>query len=141
MDGSWPLQPIEELQAPEVIEADKAEIEKAETWTPERIEQLIQLWDEGVTTAEIGRRIGVTKNAVIGKVHRLGLVPRVVTQKPPPRRNVFDFVGPACMWPHGHPGEDDFHFCAAHPVQGKPYCANHAAVAYLRPRDHKSEAA
>ena len=54
-------------------------------WTPERIEQLTLLWDEGVTTAEIGRRIGVTKNAVIGKVHRLGLVPRVITQKPAPR--------------------------------------------------------
>ena len=43
------------------------------TWTSERIEQLSLLWDEGITTAEIGRRIGVTKNAVIGKVHRLGL--------------------------------------------------------------------
>ncbi|HXO02419.1 MAG TPA: GcrA family cell cycle regulator, partial [Stellaceae bacterium] len=38
------------------------------TWTPDRIDQLTLLWDEGVTTAEIGRRIGVTKNAVIGKV-------------------------------------------------------------------------
>ena len=50
------------------------------TWTPERIEQLTTLWEEGITTAEIGRRIGVTKNAVIGKVHRIGLVPRVVTE-------------------------------------------------------------
>ncbi|MGH7124624.1 MAG: GcrA family cell cycle regulator, partial [Stellaceae bacterium] len=40
-------------------------------WTPERITQLSQLWKEGHSTAEIGRRIGVTKNAVVGKAHRL----------------------------------------------------------------------
>ena len=144
MDGSWPLQPLDlvepERVAPEGTEAERVEADKVETWTPERIAQLIALWDEGVTTAEIGRRIGVTKNAVIGKVHRLGLVPRVVTQKPPPRRNVFDFVGPACMWPHGHPGEDDFHFCGEHPIAGKPYCEHHVELAYIKPKD-KSEAA
>ncbi|MBV8779471.1 MAG: global cell cycle regulator GcrA-like protein [Alphaproteobacteria bacterium] len=111
------------------------------TWTPERIEQLTLLWDEGVTTAEIGRRIGVTKNAVIGKVHRLGLVPRVITQKPPPRRNVFEFTGPVCMWPHGHPGDDDFHFCGGQPVPGKPYCERHSAIAYIKPKEQKANAA
>jgi GcrA cell cycle regulator len=134
MDGSWTLEGIEEVRAVEPVSIEG-------TWTPERIARLTQLWEEGITTAEIGRQIGVTKNAVIGKVHRLGLVPRVVTQKPPPRRNVFDFVGPACMWPFGHPGDDDFHFCAERPLQGKPYCANHSAVAYLRPKDNRSEAA
>ncbi|MBV9859273.1 MAG: global cell cycle regulator GcrA-like protein [Alphaproteobacteria bacterium] len=111
------------------------------TWTEERIDMLVQLWEEGVTTAEIGRRIGVTKNAVIGKVHRLSLIPRVVPQKPEPRPNPFDMRGPACLWPFGHPGDDDFHFCGAHPVPGRPYCATHAAVAYIRPKDQKSEAA
>jgi GcrA cell cycle regulator len=111
------------------------------TWTPERIDQLTLLWDEGITTAEIGRRIGVTKNAVIGKVHRLGLVPRVITVRPPPRRNVFEFTGSVCMWPHGHPGDDDFHFCGERPVAGKPYCATHAAVAYIKPKEQKSHAA
>ena len=99
-------------------------------WTPERIEQLTLLWDEGVTTAEIGRRIGVTKNAVIGKVHRLGLVPRVITQKPAPRRNVFEFTGPVCMWPHGHPGDDDFHFCG-----GRPMSCSAADVSAAMPLD------
>jgi len=111
------------------------------TWTPERIEQLTVLWDEGVTTAEIGRRIGVTKNAVIGKVHRLGLVPRVITVKPAPRRNVFEFTGPVCMWPHGQPGDEDFHFCGGRPMPGKPYCEEHSAMAYLKPKDPKSNAA
>ena len=88
-------------------------------------------------TQEIGRRIGVTKNAVIGKVHRIGLTPRVITQKPPPRRNVFDFTGPACMWPIGHPGEDDFHFCGEHPMAGKPYCRHHVEVAYIKPKENQ----
>jgi GcrA cell cycle regulator len=111
------------------------------TWTDERIDELTRLWDEGVTTAEIGRRIGVTKNAVIGKVHRLGLVPRVITVKPAPRRFVFEFTGPVCMWPIGHPGDEDFHFCGASPLQGKPYCADHAAIAYIRPKENKEKAA
>ena len=128
------IQPLES----EAPESEPAEI--VETWTPERIEALTRLWEEGVTTAEIGRRIGVTKNAVIGKVHRIGLTPRVITQKPPPRRNVFDFTGPACMWPIGHPGEDDFHFCGEHPISGKPYCGHHVEIAYIKPKE-KPEAA
>lgn len=111
------------------------------TWTHERIRLLTQLWDEGIPSAEIGRRMGLTKNAVIGKVHRIALSPRVIPMKPPPPRNVFEFTGPSCMWPIGHPGEEDFHFCCARPVPGKPYCEEHAARAYLRPKDQKSEAA
>lgn len=38
--------------------------------------QLRQLWDEGHTTAEIGRRLGVTKNTIAGKAYRLGLPKR-----------------------------------------------------------------
>jgi GcrA cell cycle regulator len=166
MDGAWTLlEPIPETQLPEIqtpelqtpqiqpldSEAPEAQpqedqpaedqqAEIVETWTPERIEALTRLWEEGVTTAEIGRRIGVTKNAVIGKVHRIGLTPRVITQKPPPRRNVFDFTGPACMWPIGHPGEDNFHFCGEHPTAGKPYCEHHVELAYIKPKE-KSEAA
>jgi GcrA cell cycle regulator len=43
------------------------------SWTPERIGNLESLWAEGRSTAEIGRRLGVSKNAVVGKAHRLGL--------------------------------------------------------------------
>jgi GcrA cell cycle regulator len=134
---------IEIQSVPEQLSEEPAAepgAEPIETWTPERIEALTRLWEEGVTTAEIGRRIGVTKNAVIGKVHRIGLTPRVITQKPPPKRNVFDFTGPACMWPIGHPGEDDFHFCGEDPITGKPYCEHHVELAYIKPKE-KSEAA
>ena len=42
-------------------------------WNDEIIVRLRALWMEGHSTAEIGRRIGVSKNAVVGKAHRLGL--------------------------------------------------------------------
>ena len=74
-------------------------------------------------------------------MHRIGLVPRIVKEAPPPRRNVFEFTGPACMWPIGHPTDNDFHFCGGRPVAGKPYCEAHTAKAYIRLKDQKSEAA
>ena len=46
-------------------------------WTDERVEQLKQLWAEGLSASQIARQLGgVTRNAVIGKVHRLGLAGR-----------------------------------------------------------------
>ena len=45
-------------------------------WTDDTIRELRQLWSEGHSTAEIGRRMGVTKNAVVGKAHRLDLPAR-----------------------------------------------------------------
>ncbi|HVP83788.1 MAG TPA: GcrA family cell cycle regulator, partial [Rhizomicrobium sp.] len=42
-------------------------------WTDERVEQLKNLWTEGLSASQIARALGgVTRNAVIGKVHRLG---------------------------------------------------------------------
>lgn len=43
-------------------------------WTPERIEQLKKFWEAGLSASQIAAELGnVTRNAVIGKVHRLGL--------------------------------------------------------------------
>jgi hypothetical protein len=41
-------------------------------WTPESIATLRQLWDEGLTATEIGCRMGLNKNQVVGKAHREG---------------------------------------------------------------------
>lgn len=43
------------------------------TWTPERIEQLRSCIGSGMTCSQIAAAIGVSRNAVIGKIHRLGL--------------------------------------------------------------------
>ena len=42
-------------------------------WTDEMVEQLKKMWQEGLTTGEIGKRLNVSKNSIVGKVHRLGL--------------------------------------------------------------------
>ena len=145
-------------------------------WTPARISTLIALWTEGISTIEIGRRLDVTKNAVVGKVHRLGLPKRVspigsksrerkpaaarsettarksaavktavaLSQQPKPVAasepvpmsnpvSMEKLSGGMCSWPEGEPGKDDFHFCGAPVLEGKPYCVSHCARAYVRP--------
>lgn len=241
-------------------------------WTDEIISRLQTLWQEGLSTAEIGRQLSITKNAVVGKAHRLGLPPRpspiraaaksrkdataeaaapVASQpsgsgetlsetpvapvsgtiadtrtkpamaeaetssaqsetivakattvakpetvsvsptapraepvKPvaeapaaaaetaqvapasskaaPPRKpaeaktmapdlmlrpllrpltaDTSPRRGPSCCWPNGDPGTPGFHFCGAKPVPGKPYCAEHCAIAYVKLRDRRESA-
>ncbi len=44
------------------------------SWTDERVELLKKMWNEGQSASQIAKELGgVTRNAVIGKVHRLGL--------------------------------------------------------------------
>lgn len=46
-------------------------------WTDERIEQLKTMWEKGMTASQIAEELGgVSRNAVIGKAHRLGLQSR-----------------------------------------------------------------
>jgi GcrA cell cycle regulator len=158
-------------------------------WNAESIARLKSLWAEGLSTAEIGRRLSVSKNAVVGKAHRLQLdsrpspirrdpsgvratrvaAPRRLTgptlpslaeidpipeptpeplRTPPPslnvapkaersdRRRVF-----SCCWPIGEPGTRSFRFCDAESMTGKPYCETHAALAYVKIRDRREDAA
>ena len=46
---------------------------KRETWSSERIELLKRCFDAGLSCSQIAREMGVTRNAVIGKMNRLGL--------------------------------------------------------------------
>jgi GcrA cell cycle regulator len=197
-------------------------------WTPEAIEALRGFWSEGHSTAEIGRRMGISKNAVVGKAHRLNLsarpspirrdavaAPRAVTVEatamvptpaegppaapatteiattpaqpkaaepapapraptpaappaPAPRPVAPVMVRPAapparkptpitlpnavvrafprsssrsCCWPIGEPGTPSFCFCTSEAVGNKPYCAEHSALAYVKVRDRREDAA
>ena len=133
-------------------------------WTEAQIADLKRLWTAGHSTSQIGTILGVSKNAVIGKAHRLKLPSRPSPirrssgprkAKPalfPPRvpkihrRPVFKPArprdgAPACLWPFGDPGDADFHFCGGETVTGRPYCPDHCARAYLPRTRDKSQAA
>ncbi len=162
-------------------------------WNDETIVRLRALWSEGLSTAEIGRRLGVSKNAVVGKAHRLVLPPRASpikreggasrarpvvrrvagptlpplpsavarpAQPTPPRPETRPLPRPvapaasrvqvvarpfgrvvACCWPLGEPGTKTFRFCDGGSVPGKPYCAEHAQLAYVKVRDRREDAA
>jgi GcrA cell cycle regulator len=69
----------------------QAQTAQTQTWTPERVELLKQMWAEGLSASTIAGRLGggISRNAVIGKVHRLGLSGRATparTATPRPRR-------------------------------------------------------
>ncbi|TAL01038.1 MAG: global cell cycle regulator GcrA-like protein [Rhodospirillaceae bacterium] len=112
-------------------------------WNDEKINRLKKLWSEGLTTGEIGKRLSVSKNAVVGKAHRLGLKgrpspikrpARTVEAKKPVEVKVFtltDLSSQTCRWPIGDPKHEDFRFCGKAVVPGKPYCSEHCAAAYV----------
>ena len=57
-------------------------------WTPEREEKLRQLWKKGHSGSQIANMLGnVTRNAVIGKAHRLNLAARSLLRKSAPKGN------------------------------------------------------
>lgn len=64
------------------------------SWTDERVETLKTLWAEGQSASQIAKVLGgVTRNAVIGKVHRLGLASRTAS-KPEPAKAAKDAPAP-----------------------------------------------
>lgn len=129
-----PVQPDEPTKSDAVeplFKCGAADITKissqpAITWTPDRVEQLERLFLQRLPAAEIGRRLGLSKNSVIGKLHRLALAGPQKPYEPP--HDVFN--GGGCLWPHGDPGEPGFGFCGAEPQRGKPYCPRHCVHAY-----------
>lgn len=171
-------------------------------WTEEAISTLRVLWAEGLSTAEIGRRMGISKNAVVGKAHRLNLparpspirrvpgqapapraprmtsrpamprpmpmlpiqrplgqggfgggqaaqpaqaqaplfqAPRPAQPAPAPRPAPLRFGNSTCCWPIGEPGTPGFRFCTSAAIAGKPYCEEHAALAYVRAKPDRRE--
>jgi hypothetical protein len=70
--------PEEAPTAPDPATTDaepEADESSADTWTEERVTQLRDLVAEGLSYSEIGKRLGITKNAALGKANRLGLSP------------------------------------------------------------------
>ena len=58
-------------------------MEASLSWTDERVAALKKLWLDGLSASQIAKQLGgVTRNAVIGKVHRLGLSGRAAPSQP-----------------------------------------------------------
>ncbi|WP_218033317.1 GcrA family cell cycle regulator, partial [Novosphingobium sediminis] len=72
------------------------------SWTDERIEKLTKMWEGGATASQIAEELGgVSRNAVIGKAHRLGLKARPSPVKP----NEKSEAAPAAKAPRPAPPE------------------------------------
>lgn len=131
-------------------------------WTDDRVEKLRELWDKGLSASQIAKELAenVTRNAVIGKAHRMGLPSRPSPVKADPAKraaaaakkkaaaaapkkaatarsapstgkvSILDLTESMCKWPIGHPGEENFHFCGKMSQPNFPYCANHCIEAY-----------
>jgi len=112
------------------------------SWTDERVETLKRMWNEGQSASQIAKELGgVTRNAVIGKVHRLGLSnrvgappvpetkPKAAPAAPPMRPEAAD--APAAVEPHKAAARPDPK-PAARPSEPTPQPAQ-AAQAQRRP--------
>lgn len=70
------------------------------SWTDERIERLRAMWTEGKTASQIAEELGgVSRNAVIGKAHRLGLDSRPSPVKPGEEKSASASPAPAAAAP------------------------------------------
>jgi GcrA cell cycle regulator len=92
------------------------------SWTEERVETLKKLWAEGLSASQIAARLaqGVTRNAVIGKVHRLNLSGRAQQPRSTAPR------APRKPREPSHPGRSTG-------MPSLPSAGNTALKSYLRP--------
>ncbi|MEM7728210.1 MAG: GcrA family cell cycle regulator [Pseudomonadota bacterium] len=66
------------------------------SWTEDRVATLSKLWADGLSASQIAKQLGgVTRNAVIGKVHRLGLSGRAKPSRPKPAKPAAPKATPA----------------------------------------------
>jgi len=112
-------------------------------WTEDKIKKLKKMWQVGKPTAEIAKMLGMSKNSIIGKVHRLNLKvrpspiktdtakPKKTQQKVVEKVGLMDLKLTTCRWPIGDPKDEDFCFCGKQTITGKPYCAQHCKEAYV----------
>ena len=125
-------------------------------WNEDKLNKLRKLWDAGLPITKIGNEIGVSRNAIAGKAHRMGLPKRnsPISKSGDPRKNQKsknsdnDKVLPLkimlrdvewsrnrCCWPIGDPKLPGFSFCGTSIFPGRPYCEEHSNLAYTNTRE------
>ena len=125
-------------------------------WDEQKLNKLRKLWDEGLPITKIGIEIGVSRNAIAGKAHRLGLPKRnsPISKSGDPRKNQetsskditkqlplkillrdVEWSRNRCCWPIGDPKLPGFSFCGTTIIPGRPYCEKHSNLAYTNTRE------
>ncbi|WP_380057205.1 GcrA family cell cycle regulator [Falsihalocynthiibacter sp. SS001] len=91
------------------------------SWTDERVETLKKMWGEGQSASQIAKELGgVTRNAVIGKVHRLGLSNRATTTSKPAAEKKPAAAKPAAAKPKPTVPKAEPERAAAKPASTEP---------------------
>ncbi len=150
----------DELQSPPFTEINGG------LWTETRLRILKTLWEGGLSASEIAGQLGgITRNAVIGKIHRLGLSGRArkkSSESEPGigktrtlstikrqllaseelasldhRVSLEELDSSTCHWPVGDPSLGSFKFCGAPTLNDFPYCAAHSRIAFQPTADPK----
>ena len=131
-------------------------MENNSVWDEKNLERLKKLWDEGLPITKIGLELGVSRNSIAGKAHRLGLPKRnsPISKSGEPRKNKsisnfetskelplkillreVEWSRNRCCWPIGDPKLPGFSFCGTSIMPGRPYCEEHSNLAYTTTRE------
>ena len=131
-------------------------MENNSVWDEKQLGKLKKLWDEGLPITKIGLELGVSRNAIAGKAHRLGLPKRnsPISKSGDPRKNQdvsnleiskelplkillreVEWSRNRCCWPIGDPKLPGFSFCGTSIMPGRPYCEEHSSLAYTTTRE------
>ena len=131
-------------------------MENNSVWDKKNLERLKKLWDDGLPITKIGLELGVSRNSIAGKAHRLGLPKRnsPISKSGEPRKNKsisnfetskelplkillreVEWSRNRCCWPLGDPKLPGFSFCGTSIMPGRPYCEEHSNLAYTATRE------
>ena len=127
------------------------------TWDNLKLKKLEDLWKQGLPISKIGEILGVSRNSVAGKAHRMGLPKRTSPISSAKKENLSDeknnqttdqdiplkiklrgvqWSRVKCCWPEGDPKQNNFKFCGEDIFPGRPYCDKHSLLAYTNTREN-----
>ncbi len=127
------------------------------TWNDTKLKKLEDLWKQGHPISKIGEMLGVSRNSVAGKAHRMGLPKRTSPISSAKKENLsveknnetsnidlplkiklrsVQWSRTKCCWPEGDPKQNNFKFCGQDIFPGRPYCDKHSLLAYTNAREN-----